>query len=78
MSVLLSYSMGSTIAIRITIWVDEPNSQSLNYAIKTQLAIVWYHMIITCKPDLGISDRVMQAKVVIIVVMPLYPLYSRA
>ena len=33
---LLSYGTGSTIAIiRITISPDEPNSQSLNYAIKT-------------------------------------------
>ena len=29
--------MGSTIAIiRIVIWLDKPNSQSLNYAIKTR------------------------------------------
>ena len=36
LSVLLSYSMGSTIAIiRIAISLDDPNSQSLNYAIKT-------------------------------------------
>ena len=37
LSVLLSYGTGLTIAIiRIRIWLDKPNSQSLNYAIKTR------------------------------------------
>ena len=36
LSILLSYGTGSTIVIiRITIWLDKPNLQSLNYAIKT-------------------------------------------
>ena len=41
--VLLSYGMGSTIAIiiiTISLAIDEPNSQSLNYAIKTRPTVI--------------------------------------
>ena len=44
LNVLLSYGMGSTIAIiRIVISLEEPNLQSLNYAIKTRPTVVVSH-----------------------------------
>ena len=61
LSVLLSYGTGLTIAIvRIAIWFDKPNLQSLNYAIKTHpmlfkisIHIVWISLILSQLPEDG-------------------------
>ena len=44
LNVLLLYGTGLTIAIiRIVIWLDKPNLQSLKYAIKTRPTVLQYY-----------------------------------